>query len=312
MPRSRIDPYKDRYQPEDIPSSKPPPESPREKFLRVGAIVVLALVLIGGPLYYYASQRGFGWLASDGNSMRVVKGEEIVAVQQLMEEGKLVRALEVIQTQYKLHPENVAYVSTGAWVHFKMEQYRRAIELSAAAIKLDPRRARDHAVLGASLLYYKQYKPALESSLQALELDPQQPLAYLTIGEIYLKENDTDRALRALKQAGRLDADNPRVWLRLSSAFIKTEQWDKAKLAAQRSLELEPESPGGHFNLAMILFKAEQEVQAVVHMQRAEDLYQEIGQLEWASKARQSKEMIIRKFKLRPEDIPSSEGGNFR
>jgi hypothetical protein len=53
----------------------------------------------------------------------------------------------------------------------------------------------------------------------------------------------------------------------------------------------------------MIYYKKEQGPKAVEHMQRAEDIYQQTGQLEWAGKARQNKEIIIRQFKLRPEDI---------
>jgi tetratricopeptide (TPR) repeat protein len=303
MPRPGIDKYRDIYQPEDIPSSKPPPEPRRIKILRVGAIVMLAVLLIGIPIYYYASQRGIGVFMDEDDPIHVEKGKELVAVQQLVKEGKRVRALEVIRTLYKLHPRNVEYVSTGAWVHFKMEQYRRALELSEQAVQLDPGRARDHAVMGACRLFFKQYPGALENSLKALELDPEQPLAYLTLGEVYLKTGDNERALPALKQAGRLDPDNPRVWTRLSSAFIRLEQWDHAELAARRALELKPDSAGGHFNLAMIYYKVEQGHKAVSHMQRAEDLYHQAEQHEWAGKARQNKELIIRKFKLRPEDI---------
>jgi tetratricopeptide (TPR) repeat protein len=294
---------KHRFQPDDIPSSKPPPESFRAKFLRVGALVALAVLLIGGPIYYYIDQSGISLLKKSDDSIHVEKGKEVIAVQQLVAEGKLVRALDVIQTLYKLHPDNAEYVSTGAWVYFKMENYRQSMKLSEAAVKLDPGRARDHAVLGASQLFFKQYKPALEASLKAIQLDPDQSLAYLTLGEIYLKENDAERALPALKHAGRLDSDNARVWTRLSSTFIKLEQWDKALLSAERALELSPETPGVHFNLAMIYFKKEQGPKAVLNMQKAEDLYGRAGQLEWAGKARQNKELIIRHFKLRPEDI---------
>lgn len=303
MPRPGIEKYKDIYQPEEIPSSKPPPEPARTRFLRVGAIVILAVLLIGIPGYYYAAQRGLVSFAEEDDPIYVEKGKEIVAVRQLVKEGKLVRALTIIQTLYKLHPKNVEYVSTGAWVYFKMENYRRALELSENAVRLDPGRARDQAILGACRLFFKQFPAALEVSLKALELDPQQPLAYLTIGEVYLKQGETERALPVLKQAGRLDPDNPRVWTRLSSAFIRLEQWDRAELSAQRALELKPDSPGGHFNLAMIYYKKGQGPKSVTHMQRAEDLYQQAGQLEWAGKARQNKELIIRKFKMRPEDI---------
>jgi tetratricopeptide (TPR) repeat protein len=303
MPRPEINKYKDIYQPDDIPSSKPPPEPSHKKFIRGGILVILAAVLIGSPAYYYISQRGISWFEDDADTIQVENGKEIVAVHQLVKEGKLVRALDVIQTLYTLHPENAEYVSTGAWVYFKMENYRRALKLSEAAVKLNPGRARDHAILGASRLFFKQYQPALESSLKAIQLDPDQSLAYLTIGEVYLKRDDPEQALPAFKQAGRLDSNNARVWTRLSSAFIKLEQWDKAQLSAGRALELEPNAPGAHFNLAMIYYKRQQGPKAVEHMQRAEDLYRQAEQHEWAGRARQNKEFFVRQFKLRPEDI---------
>lgn len=303
MAPPKIDKYREIYQPDDIPSSKPPPEPARTRFLRVGVLVILAALLFGGPAYYYMSQRGISWFEEDTDAIEVETGKEIVAVQQLVKEGKMVRALEVIQTLYKLYPDNVEYVSTGAWVNFKMENYRDALKLSDAAVKLDPGRAGDYAILGASRLYYKQYKPALEASLNAIQLDPDQSLAYLTIGEVYLKQDDPERALPPLKQAGRLDSNNARVWTRLSSAFIKLEQWDKAQLSGERALELEPDAPGVHFNLAMVYYQKQQGPKAVEHMQRAEDLYRQAEQPEWAGRARQNKEFIIQQFKMRPEDI---------
>ena len=302
MLRSPSD-YKERFQPDDIPSSKPPPEPLRAKLLRAGAFTLLTLLLIGGPIYYFTKRNAVGLSAESGDSIQIEKGKELAAVHLLVEEGKLVRALDVIQPLYKLYPDNVEYVSAGAWVHFKMENYRRAMELSRAAIELDASRARDHAVLGASRLFFKQYQPALKDSLKALELAPDHALAYMTIGEVYLKEGDAQRALTALKQAGRLDPDNARVWTRLSSAFIELEQWDNGELSAQRALELSPDAPGIHFNLAMIYYKKQQGHKAVEHIQKAEDLYQKSGQLEWAGKARQNKDFIIQQFKLRPEDI---------
>ena len=303
MARPGIDKYKDIYQAEDIPSSKPPPAPVSRKFLNVGAVVILAVLLIGVPIYYFSNQRGIHWFWENEDAIQVKKGKEILAVQQLVKEGKLVRALDVIQTLHKLHPDKAEYVSTSAWVYFNMENYRRALKLSEKAVGMDPGRARDHAILGASRLFFKQYQPALDASLKAIQLDPDQSLAYLTVGEVYLKQDNPEKALPLLKQAGRLDSSNARVWTRLSSAFIKLGQWDKAQLAAERAMELKPEAPGVHFNLAMIYYRKQQGPKAVEHMQRAQDLYEQAGQLEWSGKARQNKELIIRKFKLRPEDI---------
>ena len=86
--------------------------------------------------------------------------------------------------------------------------------------------------------------------------------------------------------------------------IIKLEQWDKALLSAERALELSPETPGVHFNLAMIYFKKEQGPKAVLNMQKAEDLYGRAGQLEWAGKARQNKELIIK------VGLPGRQGGD--
>ncbi len=303
MARPDIDKYKDIYQPDDIPSSKPPPEPIQGKFIKAGALAVLALLLVGIPSYYYVSQRGFHWFAEDEDAIQVESGKELVAVHQLVKEGKLVRALDVIQTLHKLHPENAEYISTSAWVYFKMENYRRALKFSEDAVRKNSSSARDYAILGACRLFFKQYQSAFEASLKAIQLDPDFSLAYLTVGEVYLKTDNPERALPPLKQAGRLDPNNSRIWTRLSSAFIKLEQWDKAQLSAERAQELKPDAPGVHFNLAMIYYKKEQGPKAVEHMQRAQDLYQQAGQLEWAGKSRQNKELIIRKFKLRPEDI---------
>ncbi len=88
MTQPGIDKYKDIYQPEDIPSSKPLPEPPRNKFIKVASFVILTVLLIGAPIYYYVSQRGIGWFGNSEGSIQVEKGKEIIAVHQLMKEGK--------------------------------------------------------------------------------------------------------------------------------------------------------------------------------------------------------------------------------
>jgi len=304
LPR-RGENLKERFQPDEIPSSKPPPEPFGRQALRMVPFILVALFLIGIPSYYYMDRQGIRLFGGDTESIQKEDSRKLATVSQLMAEGKTTRALEIVQTLYTLHPDHADFVSEGAWINFKIDRYKQALKLSQKAIRLDPGRARDHAVLGACQLFFKDFKPALVHSLKALELDPDQALAYLTIGEIYLKEDDLERALPALKKAGRLEPGNPRVWLRLSSAFIKLEQWGRAEEAATNSLKLREDSPGVHFNLGMVYYQTGKGLQAVEHMQRAEDLYHEMGQQEWTSQARKSKELILKKFKLRPEDIAS-------
>lgn len=274
----------------------------RKKVLHV---VTLVLLLAGGFLYYvFFTDNPLGWgfveQLKRGNPFTIARYNNAV---ELFQQGKLDEAMEEVAPLYRHHPDNADYFALGAWIQYRMERYPRALELALQAVALEPDRARELALIGSCYLAGAEIEPAIEYSKKAVGLDPNLGLPYLTLGEILLRQDKNEKAILVLKRGARNDPRSVKAWNLLSSAYLKVNQLDKAVIAGKAALALDPNSPEAHFNLSRAYYKREESGPAIRHIQLAEDLYAQRGDKNWTAQARQTKEVMIRKFKLRPEDI---------
>lgn len=274
----------------------------RKKVLHV---ITLALLLIGGFMYYVFMtdnplQLAFVEKLKKGNPLTIARYNEAV---DLFQQGRLEEAMDAVSPLYRNHPDNADFLALGAWIQYKMERYPRALELALRSVEVDPDRAREHALIGSVYLAGSEIEPAIEHSKKAVKLDPNLGLPYLTLGEILLRQDKNRKAILVLKRGARKDPRSVKAWNLLSSAYLKLNQLEKAVVAGKAALDLDPDSPEAHFNLSRAYYKQEESGPAIRHIQLAEDLYSARGDKNWTAQARQTKEVMIRKFKMRPEDM---------
>ena len=143
----------------------------------------------------------------------------------------------------------------------------------------------------------------MKKSLEAISLDKNESMPYLTLGKIYLRKREYQEALPVLKKAARLDGKNPVTWAQMSSVYINTDQYDKALLAGKAALEADPNYAAAYFNLAVAYFKKEDAPRAIANIEKAEALYRERADEHWVALCRQNKQMFLKHFKIRAEDL---------
>ncbi|MFQ5481489.1 MAG: tetratricopeptide repeat protein [Nitrospinaceae bacterium] len=267
----------------------------RLKWIVAGAGLVV--MLAAGGAFYFQS------MDADSTPVEDVKGPLPPDVQAMVDAGNYGEALDKIGPMVGAHPEDVDLVTEAARLNFLAKRYKPAREMAQQALDLDPGRAINHAIIGATDFQRSQFEAALNASVKAIQLNPRLSLPYLTLGEIQLRRGKKQEALTALKEAARFGPENARTWSILSAAYIKLKDFDRALVAAKAAVEVDPDYPGAHFNLAQIYFRFKDPTQALDHIQKAEILYRAEDNTRWVSRSRQHRDLILKHFKMRPQDV---------
>ncbi len=121
------------------------------------------------------------------------------------------------------------------------------------AIRLDPRNALYHQLLGTLYLYGQDYPAAERATLHALELDPNLAESHNNLGLVYLAQGRPhEAAARFRKALDNLSYPTPEyAAYNLGKAEYLLGNYDEAVEAYERSLAILPNNPEGQFELGM-------------------------------------------------------------
>jgi TolB-like protein len=145
------------------------------------------------------------------------------------------------------------------------EQARRA---AAIALKLDPKNARAHFVLGLIHVTYDWDWAAAEQEFQQVAVAPGG--AYAIRGEAYLSLalGRWDEALRQIKAALAEDPLEPSSFYVLTEIQMRRGYLAEAEAAMRRGLEIRPTYAWGHWLLGLVLLARGDRDAALLEMQR--------------------------------------------
>ncbi|MGP0565368.1 MULTISPECIES: tetratricopeptide repeat protein [unclassified Nitrospina] len=272
---------------------------------KIWQAVSLVLFLIGGFFYY---------VHFTGNPLQLAFVEEMKKSGLLdsmrfnsaldkYKEGRFEESLSTLAPLLRKKNAPSDHLALGAWLSYRFDRYARALELAERALEKDPERAREHALAGACYLAGGHVDRAIEHSKEAVRLNPRLTLPYLTLGEILIRQDRNEKAILVVKRGARNNPRSVKAWNLLSSTYLKMDQLDKAILTGQAALEIDPNSAEAHYNLSRAYYKQKDSGPAIRHIQLAEDLYEAQGETNWTAQARQAKEVMLKEFKMRPEDI---------
>jgi tetratricopeptide (TPR) repeat protein len=146
------------------------------------------------------------------------------------------------------------------------EQARRA---SAAALKLDPKSAEAHAVLGVIHIYYDWDWAAAERELQqAMAVAPGNVDVLSVEATLSYTLGHWDDALRQVKAALAQDPLNPDTLNLLSTIQDFRGRLPEAETAMRRVLDVRPTYAYGHYNLGLLLLGRGERDAALLEMQQ--------------------------------------------
>jgi tetratricopeptide (TPR) repeat protein len=157
------------------------------------------------------------------------------------------------------------------------EKARRAAEL---ALKLDPKHAIAHAILGnIHVVYDWDWRAADLEFKTALDLAPNDSIILLFAGQHSLIVGRFDDALKLLNAALERDPLNPSYYFELNLVQSRRGRLAEAEAEAamRRTLEISPAYGFAHYNLGIVLLARGQPEAALAEMMKEADERGRVG-----------------------------------
>jgi tetratricopeptide (TPR) repeat protein len=153
-----------------------------------------------------------------------------------MQAGRFDEAAQKYEALLKSYPNAKEILLALGICYVQLERRNEAIGLLSRYVKLAPRSAAGHAVLGIALLDGSKTAESKAELETAVRLDPKQSDAVEALARIYLIEGNASEAVSLLRAAISVEA-NEELQALLSEALVKSGQVEAACLILDRKLE---------------------------------------------------------------------------
>ncbi len=140
-----------------------------------------------------------------------------------------------------------------ALTQLQRENFKDAAEALEEALKVFPRFAAAHHLLGSVLFHgLRQPQQAIAHLKHAVALHPNFAQAYLDLGKIYQRQHKLEDAAAAFQKAADIYPQSPEAQLHLAVAYDQADAWEPAIRAYETTLDLEAGQPTALYNLAAL------------------------------------------------------------
>lgn len=147
--------------------------------------------------------------------------------------------------------------------------WERTREAAEAALKLDPRAARAHAVLGDRYLEYEWNWAAAHRELQlALELAPHDPTVLGQVAQERVVMGHPEEALQLLDAALAIDPLDPNRYFARNWSYLRLGRFAEGEVSARRALDISPTYAYGRYFLSLALLLQGKAAEALEETQK--------------------------------------------
>ncbi|HME18609.1 MAG TPA: adenylate/guanylate cyclase domain-containing protein, partial [Nitrososphaerales archaeon] len=136
-----------------------------------------------------------------------------------------------------------------------VENSRKAGEMVAKALELDPDLAEAHATRGVSLMTQFDLRGAEEEFRRAIELKPSYVSAHQWYCQLLIAQLRWDEAVSHIEKAAELDPFSHVVCLVHTFLYEAKRDFQAALGMAKKAIQLNPDDPSSHYELAWICGK---------------------------------------------------------
>jgi tetratricopeptide (TPR) repeat protein len=167
--------------------------------------------------------------------------------------GQLLEARTVYEEILDLHPKNFDALHLLGVVAAQMQNPRKAANLIAKAIKINPGLPAPHCNLGIALHELEKFEAALASFDKALELRPDYAVALCNRGHVLKTLRRLPAALASYDRAITLKPDLAEAHANRGAVQCALKQWHAALASFDRAVALQPHSAEVRFNRGNVL-----------------------------------------------------------
>jgi tetratricopeptide (TPR) repeat protein len=182
--------------------------------------------------------------------------------------------LAVVQLQHAETLDSADYDVHFDWALVLLSdgKYSDAARELEKAIKIDPKAALPHVLLGRAYQNTNRTTQAVEQFQTALRIEPSIPLGHYHLGFAYASLGRNDEAIAEYEKELQKSPDNPTVLYQLGHCQVEAGQLKSATVHLRRAVQVEPQNADAAYDLGKALLLQGDAEGAVASLRRAIDL----------------------------------------
>lgn len=187
--------------------------------------------------------------AADESSQKLAKAKELI------DKGKAKSAIVVLRDIIRSSPNNAeAHMQLGAALAASSEndKYDEAIAEEEKALKLDPKSAAAHRILGMIYANQQKLELSIETLKTACKLQPSSFAAQRDLAKAYLAAGKPDESIAAFKKALEIKPENAEIHSKLATLLAQKGNYNDAIAEATKAVSLAESRAETHLILANI------------------------------------------------------------
>jgi len=162
------------------------------------------------------------------------------------------KAEQLLREALKLDPKHADSHQILGSLLLRKQRLEEAEQEYQTALRLDPKDAANHINMGNLHLLRKEYGPAQQAFERAVQIDAKAAYAYEGLGAVSFARGDLVRAQANYRKAIELDPGYPPALTGLGEILLMKGELGEARDLFDRALQLDPGNPGAHNNLGTI------------------------------------------------------------
>jgi tetratricopeptide (TPR) repeat protein len=187
-------------------------------------------------------------------------------------QGQNAKALEQLRTAEREDGTRFDIHFDLALVLLAEDQYPVAADELQKAIKLQPKAAMAHVLLGRCYQNTNRTLQAIEQFQTALRLDPNIPLGHYHLGFAYASLGNNHEAIAEYEKELLHSPDNPSVRYQLGHCLLEAGEWKSAAAHLKKAVEIDPQNSDASYDLGKALLLEGDAETAVPALRHASEL----------------------------------------
>lgn len=139
------------------------------------------------------------------------------------------------------HPENTAVLATLTDWLIKTNQLEEAEETAQKLLKISPKQADVHLMLGRLQRKIGQLDQAISYLSDAITFDPNSIEAYIELGKTYQDRRDLDQAIEIFQKGAQVNASDPRPYYFAGMALKECKDYRNAEMMLKQAKKFSPD-----------------------------------------------------------------------
>jgi tetratricopeptide (TPR) repeat protein len=139
------------------------------------------------------------------------------------------------------HPDETDVLTTLTDWLIKTNQLAKAKETAQKILKIKPKQANVHLMLGRLQRKIGQLDQAISHLIDAINFDPNLVEAYIELGKTYQDRRDLEQAIESFQMGSKVNASDPRPYYFAGMAMKECKDYKNAEMMLKQAKKFSPD-----------------------------------------------------------------------